>query len=91
MDTLDIEYLVNRLRSYPIVDKQGENSMMKHLLTVNGYNQNILEYILKRQKRDETEEEVMHEPKKKWVTFTYVGKETRYITKLFKEYNLNIT
>jgi hypothetical protein len=25
-------------------------------------------------------------PIKKWVTFTYMGKETRYVTKLFKKY-----
>jgi hypothetical protein len=27
---------------------------------------------------------------KKWTTFTYTGKETRYITKLFKETEINI-
>jgi hypothetical protein len=29
-------------------------------------------------------------PIKKWVTFTYMGKETRYVTKPFKKYNVNI-
>jgi hypothetical protein len=32
----------------------------------------------------------MQVSEKKWVTFTYMGKETRYITKLFKKFNLNI-
>jgi hypothetical protein len=27
---------------------------------------------------------------KKWAIFTYVGKETRYITKLFKTHNIKI-
>jgi hypothetical protein len=45
--------------------------------------------ILNRQKREKIEEPTQ-EPKKKWVTFTYMGKETRYITKLFKKFNLNI-
>ena len=30
-------------------------------------------------------------PRYKWATFTYIGKETTYITKLFKHKNLKIT
>jgi general stress protein 26 len=33
---------------------------------------------------------VQEEPKKKWITFTYVGKETRYVTDLFKNHNVDI-
>ena len=29
--------------------------------------------------------------KKKWAKFTYVGKETRLLTKLFKNTNINVT
>jgi hypothetical protein len=47
--------------------------------------------ILNTQKQEKIEEEPTQEPKKKkWVTFTYMGKETMYITKLFKKFNMNI-
>jgi len=29
-------------------------------------------------------------PKQKWATFTYIGKEITYITKIFKHTNINI-
>jgi regulator of PEP synthase PpsR (kinase-PPPase family) len=40
---------------------------------------------LKRNKQDDQKE------KKRWAKFTYVGKETRIITKLFKNTNIKIT
>jgi hypothetical protein len=46
--------------------------------------------ILSRRKREKIEETPMQVSEKKWVTFTYMGKETTYITKLFKKFNLNI-
>jgi hypothetical protein len=63
--------------------------VIEHLLVANGFHQNVTD-ILNRQKRKKIEEETTQEPKKKWLTFTYIRKETRYITKLFKKYNLNI-
>jgi hypothetical protein len=48
------EYLINRLLTYPIVNKQEEKNMIKHLLTANGYHQNILEDILKKTKTGES-------------------------------------
>jgi hypothetical protein len=46
--------------------------------------------MYKKHKREKIKKEVPEKPKKKWVTFTYVGKETRYVTKLFKNYNVDI-
>jgi hypothetical protein len=69
-----IEYLINRLNKYPIVGKQAEKEVIKHLLTANGYSHNILEYRLQTQKREKIKEEVIGKPTKKWVTFTYAGK-----------------
>jgi hypothetical protein len=79
-----IEYLINRLQKYPIVGKQDEQEVIKHLLTANGYSHDILEYRLQRQKWEKIEKEVLKKPTNKWVTFTNTGKEIRYITKLFK-------
>jgi hypothetical protein len=41
-----IEYLINRLQKYPIVGKQDEKEVIKHLLTANGYSHDILEHTL---------------------------------------------
>jgi hypothetical protein len=54
-----------------------EKNIIEHLLIANGFHQNVTD-ILKRQKQVKIEEEPTQEPKKKkWVTFTYMGKETR--------------
>jgi hypothetical protein len=79
-----IAYLIN------IGNKLEEKNIIEHLLIANAFHQNVTD-ILNRQKQVKIEEEPMQEPqKKKWVTFTYMGKETRYITKLFKKFNMNI-
>jgi hypothetical protein len=44
----------------------------------------------KRKKQEKVKEDLQGKPKNKWVTFTYVDKETRYITKLFKDHNVHI-
>jgi hypothetical protein len=85
-----IEYLINHLQKYPIAGKQDEQQEIKHLLTASGYSHDILEYRLQRQKWEKIEEEVLEKPTNKWVTFTYAGKEIRYVTKLFKNYNVDI-
>jgi hypothetical protein len=84
-----ISYLVNRLNTYPLTTKKVEKNIIEHMLMANGFNPNILDNLYN-QKRMKTEKEITQEPKKKWITFTYMGRETRYITKLFKKYNLNI-
>jgi len=33
----------------------------------------------------------MHVPTHKWVTFTYIGKETTFITNLFRKANIKIS
>jgi hypothetical protein len=38
-----IEYLINRLQKCPIVGKQDKKEVIKHLLIVNGYSQDILD------------------------------------------------
>jgi hypothetical protein len=85
-----IAYLISRLRTYSIENKLEEKNLIEHLLIANGFHQNVTD-ILKRQKQVKIEEEPTQDPKKKkWVTFTYMGKETRCIAKLFKKFNLNI-
>jgi regulator of PEP synthase PpsR (kinase-PPPase family) len=84
-----IEYMINCLIKYPIIDKKAEMEVIKHLLTANSYSHNILDDRLQKQKREKIKES-LEKPKNKWVTFTYAGKETRYVTKLFKNYNVDI-
>jgi hypothetical protein len=85
-----IAHLMNRLRTYPVENKLEEKNIIEHLLIANRFHQNVTD-ILNRQKQEKIEEEPTQEPnKKEWVTFTYMGKETRNITKLFKKFNMNI-
>jgi len=65
-------------------NKEKENNAIKHILHNNKYDTYILNRFTKT------------EPKEKHYTtkcakFTYVGKETKFITKLFKDSSLEIT
>jgi hypothetical protein len=69
---------------YILRNKQNaRKNIIEHMLMANGFNPNVLDNLNK-QKRMKIEKEITQEPKKKWITFTYMGKETRYITKLFR-------
>jgi hypothetical protein len=65
--------------------------MIDHLLKVNGYHHlNVRELIRRRKQHQPTEKDKSHN-QKKWANFTYFGKETKFITKLFKDFNINIS
>jgi hypothetical protein len=71
------------MNTYPISthNKQQEMQHINKILK-NNYPQNIQKYNNKKH---------THIPQKtKWATFTYIGKETRTITKLFKKSNIHI-
>jgi hypothetical protein len=87
-----IRYLVNRLHKYPITphNKQKESLIINTILLNNGYN-NIThtEHDILHKNTNTTNREQTSECKK-WITFTYTGKETRMITRLLKDYNVKI-
>ncbi|PNF21350.1 hypothetical protein B7P43_G18081 [Cryptotermes secundus] len=94
-----IKYLIDRVHNYPItrVAKDNEMETINNILINNKYNTDIItklttnnrkQNIAKQQNITEDSEE--QKTKTKWATFTYIGKETRNITKLFRDTKLKI-
>lgn len=84
-----IRFFYNRLYQYQLspVNKEKENRVINAILHNNGYDISSADKILKniQDKKTKTEQKTGH-----WVKFTYVGSETRTITKVFKNTNINI-
>jgi hypothetical protein len=78
--------MTNRRNTYPIPTKykHNETQIINTILHNNGYTPQILP----RKKRNT--QNTTSDTNRKWATFTYIGKETRAITKLFKNTNLHI-
>jgi hypothetical protein len=87
-----INYLMNRLhsRTYPITNKakKTELNVIKNTLRNNKYNTNQIKKHCSSHEQN-TNTDLQHQ-KTKWTTFTYNGKETRKIEKLFKETQIKI-
>jgi hypothetical protein len=68
---------------------QKENETIQQILINNKYDPSIVKNIGKEKPHNEKQntEEIV---KTKWAKFTYVGKETRFITKNFKRSNIKI-
>jgi hypothetical protein len=66
-------------------EKQEENKIIKHILQTNKYNT----FKIKNKQR-QTQENNPDRLSTRWAKFTYTGKETRIITKLFKYTNIQI-
>jgi hypothetical protein len=58
---------------------------VKQIVKHNNYETAVLENI-----HNKTKKQKQDNGKKKWAKFTYIGKETKYITKLFKNSNVKI-
>jgi hypothetical protein len=92
-----INYLINRITTYPI-SKQNfdiEEQNINNLLKANGYHYlNATELIRYKQLHindHKNKDKNINENHKKWAVFTYTGKDTGFVTKLFKEFNINIS
>ena len=101
-----ISYLSHGLVSYPLhdIDKQQEYEMIKYILYNNNYNPhtldrsiNMITTKLQTQQAATTLLQTHHEEhttqqreKTIWSTFTYIGPETKFITKSFKHTNIKI-
>jgi len=77
MNTYDID----------ITNKQKELNTIKQIIQNNKYDTSILNEVQRSREKQEKEQNIN---KTKWASFTYVGKETRYITKLFKNTNVKV-
>jgi hypothetical protein len=81
-----INYVMNRLNTYPISEeaKRKEQKTIKKILENNKYDRNKSK-TQSTPKKQSTNNESKHK-KTKWATFTYSGKETKQITKLFSKH-----
>jgi hypothetical protein len=76
------------MESYPIQsnDIQKENQIIQNILQANKYNLTHSNTKLRQQNQNQTEST---QPKK-WANFTYLGRETRIITKIFQKAGIKI-
>jgi hypothetical protein len=86
-----INYLINRI-TYSISEHNinKEKQITDHLLKVNGYDHLNTDDLIRRRKQRQPTEKDKNQNQKKLDNFTHVGKETKLITKLFLDYNINI-
>jgi hypothetical protein len=81
-----IRYLHNRNVTYMTTpeEKQNETKIIKHILEANKYNTSVDNKHNKHQNRKDNP----NPTNKKWAKFTYIDKDIRVITKLFKHTNV---
>src|SRR5215475_5775315 len=83
-----IRYLQNRNETYPKDPdcKLRERSIINHILRNNNY-----ESTITHMRNNEPKTSRPKTLKTKWAKFTYMGPEVRYITKLFKPFDIGIS
>ena len=83
-----IRYYVNRIHTYSLdqAKRQKEMDIVKQIVKSNKYETLTVNKI-----RNKREKHERNNRKKKWAKFTHTGRETRYITKLFKNTDAKIT
>jgi hypothetical protein len=83
---LPVKVLVNRVQNYPTSEgRRNEMTMTNHILNNNEYSHDYHKTVHRDHKNN-----INVGGKKNWITFTYRGKETRNIAKLFKNSNIRV-
>jgi hypothetical protein len=84
-----IQYMINRTNTYPISTNNKHHKLQRIniILQNNNYPQFTHKNNRRKQNKNTTTSTTQ---KKKWATFTYIGKQTRTITKLFKDTHIKI-
>jgi hypothetical protein len=74
-----INFLINRITNYPITNTNlnKEIQIIDHILMSNDYQQ-FKELVHNRKQR--MQKQTNNQTKEKWANFTYIGKETKFIT-----------
>jgi len=87
--TVAITYYRNRLETYKITpkNKEKEKEIVEQILVNNKYDPHLLTIEPKKKKHDHS----IQPQKQRLANFMYAGKETRFITKLFKHTNVKVT
>ena len=80
-------YLHNRMVSYQLVPEnlEKEQNTILQILNNNKYDTSILRTL------DTKKGNKHREEKNKWAKFTYIGRETRAVAKIFKNTNVKVT
>jgi hypothetical protein len=83
-----IRFLLNRMNTYDLNDnnRKAEQDTIEHILMNNGYETSIIEQLSRSEPKINQSNN-----KSLWAKFTYTGKETKFITKLFKETSVRIS
>jgi hypothetical protein len=82
-----IRYFTNRVQTYNLDPKakQKEINTLNQVIHSNHYNVAVIDRLkVKKHKQKQVD------PKPKWAEFTYTGRETLFITRLFKNTNLRV-
>ena len=79
----------NRIETYQLTPKNNEKEKgtVEQILANNKYDPHLLTIEPKKKKHDHSTQP----QKQSWANFTYVGKGTRFITKLFKHTKVKVT
>jgi hypothetical protein len=87
----DINYLFNRLHTYPLAEKAKDAEMnnIKNILLNNEYGTSLIRKLPPQKEKQNTHTD-SPDQKTKWITSTYSGKEARIITKLFQDTKLKV-
>ena len=88
-----IRYFINRINTYDFSTsiKQAEIDTIKHILRNNSYEVSLLDKMIRKEMmRKPSQQQMPEHPKQKWAKFTYVGSETRIVTKLFRHTQVKV-
>ena len=88
-----IRYFVNRVNTYDLSNKSKRSEMdtIEHILRSNSYDVSLLDKMIRKEARKKPNQQQTPEHlKQKWARFTYIGSETRMITKLFRHYQVKV-
>jgi hypothetical protein len=84
-----VRFLMNRLNTYDLSNdnKRIEQHTIQCILKNHGYPTSLI----KQDKKHHREENKTSQRKGPWAKFTYIGKQTKFITKLFKQMPIRVT
>jgi hypothetical protein len=82
-----IRFLYDRLNSYHL---QGKEYRLEENIIHNILHNNFYPILPQKPNHNHGSQSQNSQNKQKWCTFTYIGKETTYITKIFKHSNIKV-
>ena len=85
-------YLENLVTTYPISEseKKNRNGNNKNILHKNQYMTNLLIRKAKKKRNNKNTQIIKNSTYTKWLTFTYTGKQMKYITEEFENSRLKL-